>query len=500
MRNSIKTSKKDFQNKRKAYPSAKYALKEIVTNAYFAPGVKNVSLNFEKEDKQSFWFINDGETMTSEQIISAISEYGCKSANTAGNENGMGLKSSASFFTQYSKNSMLAIASKSDNELLGFGWIDPDGNYCEYEDLSTEQISFAKKVLESFKYGTVTMVYDTEIEATEINEFIDDLRYMFTSGLNKINFKTCINGETFSIYPFDRHYHNLDYVRRNDENVIFEYNKKLYKCTLYSTDTRTIKPEDYDFIDETNGDIISDFGIHMGYDNGYMPIHMPQVEIIGYKSKPQYYYMRGSLIAHPVEGETKYAGIEDWKIFFSKIGNMSQQKVPNLSKEINFFHNNGELKVTLKSFYNAVVMQFKNNIQDWMPSHERNTKGDYSQEKLDFINKCLEKTDMCHCDSVWKFRFGYNVDDDNVIKYDQAKKTVVFKFDEHSPLLKRILVGGRAGRNGKNDIETSIIPTIDVFKMDVEDENTTDRVIMTIKKRVRKFNNYYSKEHVRIKV
>ena len=150
MRNNIKTSKKDFQNKRKAYPSAKYALKEIVTNAYFAPGVKNVSLNFEKEDKQSFWFINDGEAMTAEQIISAISEYGCKSGNTAGNENGMGLKSSASFFTQYSENSMLAIASKSDNELIGFGWIDPDGNYCEYEDLSTEQISFAKKVIESF--------------------------------------------------------------------------------------------------------------------------------------------------------------------------------------------------------------------------------------------------------------------------------------------------------------------------------------------------------------
>ena len=53
MRRPIKTTKKDFQNKSKAYPSSKYAMKELVTNAFFAPSVKNISLNFETREKQS---------------------------------------------------------------------------------------------------------------------------------------------------------------------------------------------------------------------------------------------------------------------------------------------------------------------------------------------------------------------------------------------------------------------------------------------------------------
>ena len=491
MRHPIRTSKKDFQNKRKAYPSAKYALKEIVTNGFFAPNVKNISLNFANDGKQSFWFINDGNPMTKEEIVNAISEYGCESAKTAGNENGMGLKSSASYFTQFSDNSMLVLASKTNGVLCGIGWIDPNGQYCEYEDFSPEQRNFVDGVLSKFTNGTVTIVYDTEIDKQELDDFLDELRYMFTTGLDSVNFTANIDGNSYGIYSFDRHYQNLDYVRRKNENVVFEFNRKLYKCTLLSTDTRTVKAEDFDFVDETNQSVISDFGIHMGYDNGYMPIHLPQVEIIGYKSKPQYNYMRGSLIAHPIEGSTEYAGVEDWKAFFSKVGNMSQQKVPNLSKEINYHHTNGELKSNMKSFYNTVVSEFTGNIQEWLPIHLKDTEDKYTQEKLDAINHSLEKSDFCHCDSVWKFRFGYNVDD--VVKYDSAEKTVIFKFDENSPLLKRLVRGGRNGKNGDNDIDVIIIPTIDVFKMDAEDENTTDKVIAALKKRVRKFNNYYSK-------
>lgn len=491
MRHHIRTSKKDFQNKRKAYPSAKYALKEIVTNGFFAPNVKNISLNFANDGKQSFWFINDGKPMTNEEILSAISKYGCESAKTAGNENGMGLKSSASYFTQFSSNSMLVLASKSNGTLCGLNWIDPDGQYCEYVDFSPEQRNFVDSVLSKFVNGTVTIVYDTDIEKQEVDDFFDELRYMFTIGLESVKFVANVDGNSFGIYPFDRHYQNLDYVERRVNDAVFEFGRKRFKCTLISTNTRTVKPEDYDFVDETNQSVISDFGIHMGYDNGYMPIHLPQVEIIGYKTKPQYNYMRGTLIAHPVEGSDDYAGVEDWKSFFSKVGNMSQQKVPNLSKEINYFHSKGEIKRVWESFYNTVVSEFCRNINEWIPKHERDTEDKYTQEKLDAINQSLEKQDFCHCDSIWKFRFGYNVDD--VAKYDAAEKAVIFKFDEESPLLKRLVKGGRNGKNGDNDIDVIIIPTIDVFKMDAEDENTTDRVIAALRKRVRKFNNYYTK-------
>lgn len=492
MKRPIKTSKKDFQNKRKAYPSTKDALKEIVTNSFFAPNVKNISLNFIKNinnDKYSCWFFNDGKPMTEKEIINAISEYGCESAKTAGNENGMGLKSGASYFTQFSDNSMLGLVSKDNGVLSGLGWIDPYGQYCEYEDFSIEQKKFVDDILSKFTNGTITFIYDTEIEKEEIDDFLDELRYMFTTGLKSVNFIANIDGKSFGIYPFDRHYQNLEYVRNKISDVIFKFKNKLYKCTLKSTDTRTVKPEDYDFIDETNQSVISDFGIHMGYDNGYMPIHLPQVEIIGLDSKPQYNYIRGSLIAHPIEDNKDYAGIEEWKEFFSIIGKMSQQKVPNLSKKMNYKYN-GELKERWKSFYESVVNEFTRNINEWLPINIKNTESKYGEEKLNIINTSLEKTDFEYCDSTWKFRFGYNVDD--IVKYDAMEKTIIFKFDE-TLLLKKLVRGGRNGRNGDNDIDVIIIPIIDIFKMDIEDENTTDKVIAVIKKRVRKINNYYSK-------
>lgn len=117
----------------------------------------------------------------------------------------------------------------------------------------------------------------------------------------------------------------------------------------------------------------------------------------------------------------------------------------------------------------------------------KSTEDKYTQENLDVINHYLEKLDFYYCGSVWKFRFGYNVD--GVVKYDAAEKTVIFKFDKNSPLLKR-LVRGR--RNGEYDIDVIIIPTIDLFKMAVEDESTTDKVVSALKRLVKRFNEYYN--------
>lgn len=499
MRHQIKTSPKDFQNKRKAYPQAKDALKEIVTNAFFAPNVKNISLNFEIGEKSSFWFINDGSPMTKDEIVKAISMYGCESANTAGNENGMGLKCAASYFVQYFTDAMLVVASKSNGNECGIGWIDPYGNYCEEEDLSEEQLKFVKAKLATFENGTVTMAYCTKLEEADVDDFLIDLRNMFTCGLDTVSFVANVNGEKYDIYSFDRHYQNLDYVEREKKNVVFKFDgsvngqkikEKLFKCTLLSTNTRTIKPEDYKFVDEKNQDVIKDFGIHFGYDNGYMPIHVSQVEIIGYTTKPQYNYMRGTLIANPIEDNPKYANTEDWKMFFSLVGKMSQQKIPNFEKPFNYFKSdNATLKGNWKEFYEEVVSHFKNNINKWLPSSERNKTDKYTIERLDLINSKLEKQTFHHCDSDWRFCFGYNVD--GVVKYDKDKQAVVFKFDDDSPLLKKLLKGGRNGRNGENDIETIILPTIDVFIMEIMACNTTHGVVKALKSQVSKFNYFY---------
>ena len=128
------------------------------------------------------------------------------------------------------------------------------------------------------------------------------------------------------------------------------------------------------------------------------------------------------------------------------------------------------------------------NIKKFQNVKVKSTEDKYTQENLDVINHYLEKLDFYYCDSVWKFRFGYyNVN--NVVKYDAAEKTVIFKFDKNSPLLK-LLVKGR--RNGDYDIDVIIIPIIDAFKMTIEDESTTDKVVLALKRLVRQFNKYYN--------
>ena len=52
-----------------------------------------------------------------------------------------------------------------------------------------------------------------------LDDFLDELRYMFTTGLDSVNFTANVDGNSYGIYSFDRHYQNLDYVRRKNENV-----------------------------------------------------------------------------------------------------------------------------------------------------------------------------------------------------------------------------------------------------------------------------------------
>lgn len=493
MKKPIQSSPKDFINRGKNYTSFKEALNEIATNSFFAPNVKNININFDM-DNQSIWFVNDGEPMSSTSIIKAISMFGCESQNSAGNEYGTGLKACASYFTRDSDDSMLVVASKRNNRVIGVGWIDPNGCYGELEDMNTKQQKFVKGVLSSFKNGTTTMIFDTCFNSFEVENFTISLRHMFTTGLDRINITIsehkCGYVDTYQIYSVDRHYTHLDYIRKSDENVVFSFNKRKMKCRLLSTCTRDIKPEDYNELDQTRP-IIQDFGIHMGYNNGYMPIHVSQVEIIGSKSKPQHYYMRGSLIAEPIEGDDEWGGVNEWKAFFSLIGNLNQQKVPNLSSPVNYLYGGKPIK-HFESFYKSVVKKFNSDMWEWSPSNGNLTKDMFDESGIEHANKYLKKMKTTCCDTTYSFLFDYDVED--VVKFDSRKKEIKFKYDKDSPLIRKLLNTSSTRKHGKNDIERIIEPIIDIFVMDMKDEDTTDGVQSVIRKRIRKINNFYSQD------
>lgn len=488
MRRPIKTSNKDFKNRSKAYPSIQDALKELITNSFFAPNVKKIKLHFDTEKHNSFWFINDGEPMKQERIVDALSTYGCESTNTAGNENGIGLKSAASFFNEFD-DSMLVLVSKCKDVLQGICWIDKDGNYCEKEDFSPEQLSFVNDILPTFSDGTATIVYNTTFNKEDVDKFNQELRYMFTTGLNRIKIESSFNGDNNKIDFYDRHYQHLSYVRRSNEDASFKFNGKIFKCTLLSTDTRTIKKEDYKYLDATNGSVVHDFGVHMGYDNGYMPIHKPQVELIGLISKPQYYYIRFSLIAHPIENDPLYAGVEEWKSFFSnkRVGNMSQQKIPDISTPRNFQY--GEKVIdSLKEYYETVVLKFRSDSTAWIDEHNKSHKE--TCNNIDSINNYLKRKDFTFCDNVWKFRCG-RLSDDIVVQFSKTERVITFNCGEETPLVKK-LIKIRNGQNGSNGLDKLLEIPIDTFIMDIKCESTTSAICKRIKERVLMYNKYYS--------
>lgn len=494
MKEIIKTTEKDFKNRQKSYTCVSDALKEFATNAFFAPNVKNINIHFDTV-RGNFEIINDGDIMTFENIKNVISTYGCESNNTAGNENGVGIKSGASYFVNYEDNfedSILIIVSKNKGTICGFGAIDSKGLYTiDINDLGKDQKTFMDSIIKKFTDGTVTMIYNTnKISKEDINNFHIDIVHMFTSGLNHVNVEIQINDdESFRVNYEDRHYLNLDYVEKDiKEDYSFNFEGKIYKCDLYSTNTSNVKEEDMNSLDCVN--MINDFGVHMGYDNGYMPIHLSQVEILGMKSKPQYNYVRCSLIAHPVEDGIEFANIRDWQKFFSEIGNMNQQKIPVLQSPKKYTYGQNVIK-KYEEFY-EIVKIFKNNINKWVSVKPTDK---CTEDKIDNDNLIMKRYDLNYCDAIWKFRFKIDMEEDQVIKFIQSENEIVFNYSEDSKLIKKLIRGGRNGKNGKNDIPIIIAPIIDTIKKDIIDVNSTVGIQKTIKDYVRKMNNYYAKSY-----
>lgn len=489
----IESTEKDFQNRSKGYTNICDVFNELAHNQFYAPNSKNINLCFTNEffDKKSFWFVNDGEPLIGDKLLSAISKLGCRSENTPGNENGVGLKTSASFFTkEHPENSFLIIFSKKDNEVISCGLITSKGEYGNYDDYNDIQKEFLNFVSKSFTDGTATCVFNTEYTREDVDNFLNNLVRMFTIGLFNKNFVSYYNGEKRKIEFFDRHYRDITSV----ENIIKDdicfhssitNNKKEKKflCNLVITNMFTIKDEYFDILDERD----NDFGLFCGYDDGFMPIHIPNTELLSLSRQPQNQHVRASLVAKPIEGDEKCASISDWKIFYQKLGNISPEKVP-IIRHVNYFYN-GKLKKDYEGFYNSIIEIIRGKVSDWNPNSNKNKEDEFSNERMDELNLKLNKKTFKWCNETFKYSFKKDLE--SVIKFDNTNKHIFFNFSKESPLINNILKGGRSGRNGHNDLNVSIIPIIDCINNVIRMDNTIDKVIKNLKRYINSYNCYY---------
>lgn len=492
MKKTLSIAAKGFSNLKKGYPTAKDALNEILTNSFFAPETKVIMIHFLlQEIAPSFYFCNDGVSLSQEEMENILSVLGCESSNTGGNENGTGLKSAAAFFTsRCEETSILFMASKENGILRSFGFLNAKGEYGEYEDLIREQKEFVDTVISSTSNGTFTGVYNCPLTESEVEEFEYNVRFILKNGLNDIEvFIKMDDEEKYRVRYFDPLYRHLDYTTKIERHVTFEYNKKLFDGILIGVDTKTIKPEDYDFLDELYGECIRYYGLSCSYENGYSPIPY-NVSILGLSTQPQWNYCRFDLIALVNPKNDKSATYADWKELYTAIGRMTPQKVPNLSSPFSY-KRGGKISDKWSSFYHSVIAECSAFYGDTKPNIERNMEDKYSEEKVNELNQRMNRYSFVHCDNKYNFKYSSKLSEDTVIKFDTKTNTILFAYNEDSKLIQKLRKGGRDGRNGDNDLACIIEPIIDIIKMDVKAESTTDKIKKVFTSRAKKMNNYY---------
>lgn len=488
MKKKISISEKYFKGLKKSYPSAKYALNELLVNAYFVENNKNIEVHFSRNNitniSESVTFINDGNVFEQTALTNAILELGCDSPNTAGNENGVGIKSASSYLLK--ENGILVIFSKENGNIISFGAIWSNGEYSEsIDDLSiTEKHFFMNTSAMISENGTAVALLGTKIIKEEIDDFLNDIPYMFSFGLLDRNIIAYIGRERIKIEYIDRHCKEMETMAEYNRTFVdetFEFRGKIFNCDIYITNTEKLANRKRNENDNNN----FDYGCHFGYNNGYMPINMSNVSTIGNQDKPQYYNFRMTMVAKPINGDDKYANVDDWKNFYTKLGNINQQKVPNLTYSKNKF------KEKYWEDYLSVIKRVKNILYNDFKVNKFEIK--VNEEKIEEINKKFKTSKYSKKEigtQVYNYTFG-NIDE-LYAKFDTTTRTITFTNNVESPFIKTILKGGRNGRNGTNDLDVAIRPTIDLLNNLLEMEETNAKRDRRVNAIIRQMNHFYA--------
>jgi hypothetical protein len=524
MRKQLKYSPKAFKTVGKSYPSPYYALNEPTVNAFFAPGVKNISIHFDRDPDledgmyNKMWFINDGEPLSKDEINEKICVYGCESFDSAGNENGTGVKSFGSYFMNINcdyTDSFLLFGSKKDNNVLGVMILFPDCTYDDDDDMSSlspEQRKFVEDILGSFTDGCVTSVYHSSLLSEEdIEKFRNGINNMFTTMLDNVNLKVFVGSKMYPFKYADRLYKHIDLgkYRVKEDNVTFMYCDKKFKC---SYEIMSVGGQ-YGFLDKDElNDIDQVFnyqdnrGVHLGYDNGFFPISDNTkifLQLLGLIDKESCYGVRGEIVAHPIEDNEEYAGVDEWKKFISEVGCMNSQKVPNIPNNgcysrKKYGDNGTTLKKAYESFYPGVIEPMKDFINSYIISGNEGKKkesdNDFSEESLIENNKELSKQHLKWLDKDWAFEFKYFGEDEDAIKFEKRndERKIIFNFFAESPLIKTVIIGAGKGKNGNNNLFKAVQPYVDTFKILIKDCGTSAGADKLAKDLVKKYNNFYS--------
>jgi len=423
----IQSSKKDFEGRAKSYTSPMVALNEEITNSFFAKGVSVINISFFKfNEKKCICIKNNGEFFNQQKMNNALSFYGCESANTAGNENGTGTKSFASYFTNGNNESFFLTVSKSKYGEYSYGIISYDGQvYSRMEDFDDTDILFIEYIkstyLNNVEEGTVKCVYDAahteDLTANEIERTLND---MLTIGLKKVSCTIDDNGSIREVEYVDKTYNDIDdnNIKRFNIETTFTYNRKIFKAAVFAVDTHYIeeKKEYYNKYDELNEGVIHSYGFTCGYNNGYTPLYRSSVYLLGFSGRQQYYRTFAGMIAIPIENDEKYASTKDWQKFYSDFGRVNAQKIPDYSSPFNFYWNK-KLKVSYESFYNAIIEPVREKFNEWMPEEDKK-----SLEK-DIFNETInshvrEKMHFMNCDTTFIFNLKKLKDEDVFVKYE----------------------------------------------------------------------------------
>lgn len=343
---AIQSSEKDFYGRGGLYQDAIQAFNEFLVNGLFAAGSTQVKMEkFQHEGVSCFAIVNDGEFFNQAALDEAITRYGCESANTAGNQNGAGMKMAAAYFINKNPNSFMVVVSKSNDGRDSYGLIGPNGEvYCSYQSLDVsdqDYIKFiTKRFLDSMSQGTVVSVFNaSHLDEFNINKYSRVLVEEFTSALQKVKFTLVDGDDKIEVVYQDLFYGQVD-PEGNDKslrwkkNVCFTFNGKFYRCDLevfngehfenkYSHDLKC----QYDIDSEGQRADYKMWGVVAGYDNGYTPLYAGKLWLIGKEPDGHFTRLRCRLVAITDDADPLYAGIKDWQDFFKEWGHMNQAKI-----------------------------------------------------------------------------------------------------------------------------------------------------------------------------
>lgn len=489
---SIQTSEKDFKARAKSYTSPITALNEVITNAFFAKGTTTLNVDFFKfNEKKCLLVKNDGEFFAPQKLDDALSRYGCESANTAGNENGTGLKTFASYFTNGNAESFLVIVSKSKYNEYAYGLIAFDGQvYLTEDDFDETDRVFIEHIksnyLNDVNEGSVTAIYDAaHTEDLEISELEKTINDMLTTGLKRVKCTINDNGRIREVDYADKSYENIDdeNIKRIKEKVTFTYNGLIYVATYFAVDTHYIetKREYYNKYDELNEGVTHSYGFTAGYDNGYTPLYKSSVVLLGLSGRQQYYRTYSGMIAHPIEDRKGYATTKDWQKFYSEFGRVNAQKIPDYGSPFNFFRD-GKIKKAYESFYTAVIEPVRKKFNEWMPEEDKKSlEKDIFNEEIN--SRVREKMHFMNCDTTFIFNLKNIKDTETFVKYEiDDKRNHFISFNiSHKDIAKHL--------NGKGeDILKILFGFFKVFKAVTYGEKSYGDTEIAIKNLCKKLN------------